>query len=320
MWLSSNGKLKEAMEVFSEHLDKDLVPDVFTYSSLISAFCKQGDLKKAFELHEDMCQKGINPNIVSYNALIDGLCKLGDIERARELFDGIPRARLARSCVTYATIIDGYCKSGNLAEAFQLFDRMTMEGVPPDGFVYCSLIDGCCKNGNMEKALSLFLEMVDKGIASTSAFNALIMAFAGTMKAEQLFLEMEKRNLMPNVLTYTMLLHGYNSLGNRSKMYALFDDDCKRAGRTDKAAKALESMVRFKWVPDSILLCDLLNEDSTNSVNADDFSKQTFDVACQIKEQGEKKEEKRIKQRLRDCEVDLILSFASNADGDRGSD
>lgn len=52
-------------------------------------------------------------------------------------------------------------------------------------------------------------------------------------EVEHLLPVMTKRKLMPNVLTYTSLLHGYERIGSRSEMFTLFDEMVERGIEPD---------------------------------------------------------------------------------------
>jgi pentatricopeptide repeat protein len=52
---------------------------------LIDGFCKEGKLEEPMELLHEMSNKNICPNVVTYSVLIDGFCKEGKLEEAMDL-------------------------------------------------------------------------------------------------------------------------------------------------------------------------------------------------------------------------------------------
>lgn len=152
---------------------------------------------------------------------------------------------------------------------FALFDEMIARDIEPDDVVCNVMVDAYLKEGNWIKALMLVDDILLKGVnVSKIMYNVLIDAlckYNNVSEVLKLLDEIEEQGLKLSLSTCRTLVSSFH-----------------RAGRTDEAVKALESMVRFKWVPDSVVLSDLINGDEMYSENADDFSKQTFGVACQV--------------------------------------
>ena len=54
---------------------QSVVPNVITYSTLISACEKGNELERALEIFATMRQEGVVPNVVTYSALISACAK-----------------------------------------------------------------------------------------------------------------------------------------------------------------------------------------------------------------------------------------------------
>ena len=63
-----------------------MVPNVITYSALISSIEKGKRPQQALELFEAMQQQGLEPNVITYSALISALEKSKLPEQALEIF------------------------------------------------------------------------------------------------------------------------------------------------------------------------------------------------------------------------------------------
>lgn len=59
-----------------------MVPNLITYSALISACEKGGKPEQALELFEAMLRRGVVPELITYNALISACEKGGKAEQA----------------------------------------------------------------------------------------------------------------------------------------------------------------------------------------------------------------------------------------------
>ena len=69
--------------------EQGVIPNVVTYSALISACEKGSQLGQALEVFEAMQQQPVGPKILTYNALISACEKGKQSERALELADAM---------------------------------------------------------------------------------------------------------------------------------------------------------------------------------------------------------------------------------------
>ena len=67
------------MEIFKHMRKQNVVPDVITYNTLISACEKGKKTERALEIFDNMQQQGIVPDLITYNALISA-CEKGKQE------------------------------------------------------------------------------------------------------------------------------------------------------------------------------------------------------------------------------------------------
>ncbi|KAF2312801.1 hypothetical protein GH714_040501 [Hevea brasiliensis] len=142
-----------------------------------------------------------------------------------------------------------------------------------------------------EEARKILDVVKEQGVApDVFCYNTFIIGLckAGKMEEARTYLvEMVKNGLKPNVYTYGPFIHGY----------------CK-AGDMQGAESCIAEMLSCGIAPDDVVYGALIDGISSN--------------CCLLgTDRGTKRRGKeRVKQRLRDCEVDLILSFASGEDGD----
>ena len=69
--MSSKVQVFKEMKAHSEK-DRQCVPNVITYSALMTACCSGGRPDKAHEVFQDMVASGIKPDQISYSTLIAG--------------------------------------------------------------------------------------------------------------------------------------------------------------------------------------------------------------------------------------------------------
>jgi pentatricopeptide repeat protein len=71
--------LQEAIEVLPKMEQNGSKPNVVTYNTIVSALCKNGHLKTTKDLFEGVCRGGLLPDMFSYNTMIDGYAKAGNM-------------------------------------------------------------------------------------------------------------------------------------------------------------------------------------------------------------------------------------------------
>ncbi|CAI8594977.1 unnamed protein product [Vicia faba] len=157
-------------------------PDVFTYTIMISSYCRYGvkisgcrkavrrRLYEANRLFRVMVFKGIVPDVVAYNALIDGCCKTYRVGRALELFEDMKTRGCVPNRVTYDSFIRYFCAVNEIHKAVEFLrdmQRLSLDG--GNGIVggcssYTPIIHALCEAGRVVDAWSFLVELVDRGL------------------------------------------------------------------------------------------------------------------------------------------------------------
>ncbi|XP_058086024.1 putative pentatricopeptide repeat-containing protein At5g37570 [Magnolia sinica] len=228
---AKNGRIDDARQIFDEMPERDVV----SWNAMIAGYAATGDLKSAKELFGAMPVR----DVVSWNSMIDGYAKIGEASLARELFDQMPD----RNVVTWNTMLALCVRSKDYRECLRLFDMMMVEGeTEPNEATLVSVLTACAnlgmldrgkwvhsylrenrkiehdvllltalltmyaKCGDMDSAREIFEKMPERSVVS---WNSMIMGYAmhgHGEKALEVFLEMEKRGLMPNDVTFICVL------------------------------------------------------------------------------------------------------------------
>lgn len=93
-------------------------------------------------------------------------------------------------------------------------------GLLPSAVTNNTLIDGCCNKGDLDRALSYKDEMVKNG----STYNLLIHPLFMECKADEagdMIKEMEEKVIVPDSITYNILINGYCRSGNAKKAFMM---------------------------------------------------------------------------------------------------
>lgn len=202
------GKVDEVKDLVRRLEDEGFEFDCVFYSNWIHGYLKGGALMDALMQDRKMVENGINRDAVGYSILIDGLSKEGNVEKAFGLLGKMIKEGIEPNLITFTAIMRGLCKKGKLEEAFALFDRVLSTGIEVDELLYATLMDGICRKGYLNRAFSLLGDMEQRGIKpSILTYNTLTngLCRAGRVSEADEF----SKGVLGDVVTYSTLLDSY---------------------------------------------------------------------------------------------------------------
>ncbi|KAJ4711344.1 Pentatricopeptide repeat [Melia azedarach] len=244
-----------AIFLFVEVLNYGLLPDDYTFPSLLKACASMGAkaLQEGKQLHCFAIKLGLNYNVYVCPTLINMYAGCNDVDAAKLVFDKI----LDPCVVSYNAIITGYARSSRPNEALSMFRELQERHIKPTdvtmlsalsscsllgsldlgkwiheyikkyGFdkyvkVNTALIDMYAKCGSLDYAISIFDNMSGR---DTQAWSAMIVAYATHgqgHKAISMFEEMIKERLSPDEITFLGLLYACSHTGLVDEGYSYF--------------------------------------------------------------------------------------------------
>lgn len=152
---AQNGDGHEAVMLFSEFLGRNLRPNHFMLSSVVSACAGAGRLGLGKSTHAKVVRHWHDDNEVIVGALIDMYAKCGCVEYAKKVFDGIA----SPSLVTCTSMIVAAAKFGLAELVLDLFDEMVGRGVKPNGVTFLGILHACSHRGLVDVGLEYFDSM-----------------------------------------------------------------------------------------------------------------------------------------------------------------
>ncbi|KAG8378975.1 hypothetical protein BUALT_Bualt07G0040300 [Buddleja alternifolia] len=165
-------------DVFDEMSDRD----VFSWTSLLSAYAKSGNMCRAGRLFSEMpvrndvswavmvsgfvsCGRNwihtyIDKSCISETsnvrtAFIDMYAKCGRIDCAYRVFNKIP----IRDVQNFTSMISGLSIHGLGEDAIRVVKQMLAENLNPNGIVVLGILNGCSHSGLVEQGSSIFYNM-----------------------------------------------------------------------------------------------------------------------------------------------------------------
>ncbi|KAK6927418.1 Pentatricopeptide repeat [Dillenia turbinata] len=205
-----------------------------TGNLLLHMYSKFDDLKSVCKVFEEMTER----DVFSWNCLISGHARLGQMKKARLIFEEMPE----KTIVTWTTMISGYTRIECYSDALHVFQQMQeVDGVKPDVISIIAVLPACAKLGALEigkwihmycdkkgflehrcvcnaliemyakcgeinQAMDLFTQMSAKDVISWSTMIVGQANHGRARQAVELFQEMQKSEVKPNVITFVGVL------------------------------------------------------------------------------------------------------------------
>ncbi|PNT61164.1 hypothetical protein BRADI_5g11010v3 [Brachypodium distachyon] len=204
------------------------MPNVVTYTSVISGYCKSGRMEDAMAVYNDMIGCGTTPNAVTYNVLINGYGKAGNMGSAVAVYQQMILRRCPPDVVTFSTLIDGYCRCGQLDDAMRTWTEMSQYQIQPNAHTFSIIILSFCKQNRSAEALRFLKELNMRTDIAPRAFicNPVIDVLCKGGKVDEanlILMEMEGKGCRPDKYTYTILIIGHCMKGRISEAITFFN-------------------------------------------------------------------------------------------------
>ncbi|XP_062188569.1 pentatricopeptide repeat-containing protein At1g71490-like [Phragmites australis] len=155
----SHGLPRHALAAYQEMAENAVLPDAFTYPSVLRACADCGDLAFGRAVHVRAADAGMDGHLFFQNALVSMNAKCGDLVAARRVFDGMGE----RDVVSWNSIISGYAAAGQWREAVELFRSMRAEGADVNSVTWNTIAGGFIQMHDYRAAIGLIREMVQGG-------------------------------------------------------------------------------------------------------------------------------------------------------------
>ncbi|KAJ8552066.1 hypothetical protein K7X08_028509 [Anisodus acutangulus] len=120
--------MEKAFRVVEEMREKDITPDVITYTSLIGRLGLVGQPDKARDILKEMKEYGCYPDVAAYNAAIRNFCIAKRIGDAYSLMDEMVRNGLNPNATTYNVFLRSFFWINDFKSSWTLYQRMKEMG------------------------------------------------------------------------------------------------------------------------------------------------------------------------------------------------
>lgn len=151
----SNGYYEEALCWFHKMLRKQVCPNSYTFSSVLSATASLADLIEGLQIHGRVVKMNMANDLSVQNSLVSMYCKCGNTNDAYKIFSCISEPNI----VSYNTMISGFSYNGFGKEAVKLFSMLESTGKEPNGVTFLALLSACVHVGYVDLGWKYFKSM-----------------------------------------------------------------------------------------------------------------------------------------------------------------
>ncbi|KAE8662730.1 Detected protein of unknown function [Hibiscus syriacus] len=139
--LSKNEKFDEALRLFdrmkNEHNPpRRLAVNLGSFNVIVDVYCTEGKFKEAMDVFRSMLDYRRRPDTLSFNNLIDQLCQNGLLVEAEELYGGMGVEGVSPDEYTYVLLIYARFKVNRIDDGASYFRKMVEAGLRPNLAVY----------------------------------------------------------------------------------------------------------------------------------------------------------------------------------------
>ncbi|KAL8228076.1 hypothetical protein R6Q57_015660 [Mikania cordata] len=232
------GDYEESICLFKIMQELGVEPDSYTFSCMFKCVAAIGSYNLGEMIHGYVLKSGFGFDNTIVNSIIAFYFKCQRVDNARKVFVNLPD----RDIISFNTMISGYAANGLAEKGFEVFKEMISSKVGVDlstviiVIVACAntgvvtlgqmvhayavkgefdkkmkvsntLLDMYSKCGDMDSALKVFKNMNERSVVS---WTSMIAGYARDGKCDDainLFLEMKREGVKPDMFTVTSILH-----------------------------------------------------------------------------------------------------------------
>ncbi|GAB2270564.1 hypothetical protein Dimus_005452 [Dionaea muscipula] len=253
------GLLEKVVGSFGSMKDAGVVPNQFTYASVLSASTKLVVIGFGKQVHCDVIKTGFdcdpfcessltdmyvkfkclndarqvidqvaNPSIVSWTAMISAYTEMELLEAALQMVETMKKEGCVPDQVAFVAVISAFIRLGRISEAYDLFSQMPDQ----DAVAWNLMISGHLKNGHEAEAIKLFMHMRKADVKATRSTFASVLSAVASMEAFHIGLSVHaqaiKQGLERNVYVGSSLISMYAKCQNLIYAREVFDSSDDR--------------------------------------------------------------------------------------------
>ncbi|XP_015578666.2 pentatricopeptide repeat-containing protein At4g13650 [Ricinus communis] len=210
--------LSKSFCIFRQMQIEGLIPNQFTYPSILRTCTSFGALDLGEQIHSQAIKTGFEFNVYVCSVLIDMYAKLGKLDIAR----GILRRLNEEDVVSWTALIAGYTQHDLFTEALNLFDEMLNRGIQSDNIGFSSAISACAGIQALSQGQQIHAQSYISGYSEDlSIGNALVSLYARCGRIQEANLAFEKIDAKDSI-SWNALMSGFAQSGYCEEALKIF--------------------------------------------------------------------------------------------------
>ena len=203
------GNLSDSFEIFRQMQIEGMIPNQFTYPSILRTCTSLGALDLGKQIHSQVIKTGFQLNEYVCSVLIDMYAKNGKLDTAL----GILRRLSEEDVVSWTAMIAGYVQHDMFVEALKLFEEMLNRGIRSDNIGFSSAISACAGVQALNQGRQIHAQSCVCGYSDDlSIGNALASLYARCGRIEEAYLAFKKIEDKDNI-SWNALISGFAQSG-----------------------------------------------------------------------------------------------------------
>ncbi|KAG4122461.1 hypothetical protein ERO13_D11G268600v2 [Gossypium hirsutum] len=201
--------LSESFHIFRQMQIEGLVPNQFTYPSILRTCTSVGAFDLGEQIHSQVIKTGFQYDVYVCSVLIDMYAKLGKLETALEILRRLPE----EDVVSWTAMIAGYTQHDMFDEALKLFGDMLNQGIQSDNIGLSSAISACAGIQALSQGRQIHAQSFLSGFSDdVSIGNALVSLYARCGQRHDAYTAFKKIDKKDNI-SWNALISGLAQSG-----------------------------------------------------------------------------------------------------------
>jgi pentatricopeptide repeat protein len=190
----------------AEEFRKKIRLDVVHYSTLIDIYIKRCDFEKAESLFDEMISHGVLPNHYTFCSLITGYGSIGNLHAVESALERMNDLNIKFDLTLINALLDVYGKRKMIGKMEEYIKKLNDLGYEYSEYTYCALIRAYGSVKDFEEVGFYWNRMKDRGIpVNATVYNLLIKVY-GESRMNEKALELANQMIEEDIFNSVTLL------------------------------------------------------------------------------------------------------------------